>query len=61
MTTYDAYRTAQTLAEHGLLDSDTVTHTDMDAAADYTGAQRPADSSDRHAIRTALDAIGGDR
>ena len=61
MTAYDAYRTAVALAEHGLLDSDTATHTDMDAAADYTGAQRPADSSDRHAVRTALDAIGDAR
>lgn len=58
MTAYDAYLTAQALAEHGLTDPDAVTHADMDAAADHTGAQRPTTSGDRHAIRTALDAIG---
>lgn len=61
MTAYDAYRTAAALADHGLCDPDTVTHTDMDAAADYAGADRPADSSDRHTVRIALDAIGGQR
>jgi hypothetical protein len=57
VTAYDAYRTAKALAEHSL-DSDAVTHADMDAAADYAGAQRPADSHDRYAVRAALDAIG---
>lgn len=61
MTAYDAYRTGLALAEHGLLDSDAVTHADMDAAADHAGASRPADSIDRHAVRTALDAIGATR
>jgi len=58
VTAYDAYLTAQTLAEHGLLDSDAVTHADIDAAADHTGVDRPACPDDRHAVRTALDAIG---
>ena len=61
MTAYDAYRTAVALAEHGLLDSDAVTHTDMDAAADHAGATRPTDRDDRSAVRTALDAIGDNR
>jgi hypothetical protein len=58
VTAYAAYRTAQALAEHGL-DSDTATRADIDAAADYAGAQRPSDSNDRHTVRIALDAIGG--
>lgn len=61
MTAYDAYRTAQALADHGLLDSDAVTRADIDAAADHAGAQRPADNSDRHAVRAALDTIGDTR
>ncbi|MGW7630506.1 hypothetical protein ACWGKO_16445 [Streptomyces griseoincarnatus] len=61
MTAYDAYRTAQALADHGHLDPDAVTHTDMDAAADYAGADRPTDSSDRHTVRIALDAIEAGR
>jgi hypothetical protein len=58
VTAYDAYCTAQALAGHGFSDSDTVTTADMDAAADHTGTQRPITSSDRHAVRIALDAIG---
>lgn len=58
MSAYDAYRTAQVLADNGL-DSDAVTHTDMDAAADYAGATRPQNPDDRHVVRLALDAIGG--
>lgn len=60
-TAYDALRTAQVLADHGFTDSDAVTRADLEAAADYTGVNRPADSSDRHAIHTALDAIGDTR
>lgn len=56
MSAYDAYRTAQTLAQHGLR-PDTATHADMDAAADHTGAQRPDGPDDRHTIRLALDII----
>lgn len=58
MTTDNAYETARALAEHGFVDSDVVTHADMDAAADYAGVQRPVDSSGRHAVRAALDEIG---
>lgn len=61
MTAYDAYLTAQTLADNGRLDSDAVTHADMDAAADVVGARRPAGSDDRHTVRLALDAIGETR
>jgi hypothetical protein len=61
VTAYDAYLTAKALADHGIHDSDAVTHADLDAAADHAGASRPADRDDRSAIRTALDAIGGDR
>jgi hypothetical protein len=60
VTAYDAYRTAQALAEHGL-DSDSATRADINAAADHANAQRPADSNDRHAVRIALDAIGAAR
>jgi len=56
VTAYDAYLTARTLAQYGL-NPDTATHTDMDTAADHTGARRPDSPGDRHAIRTALDAI----
>ena len=58
MTAYDAYRTAVVLAENGHTDVDAVTHADIDAAADYAGADRPTDSNDRHTIQTALAAIG---
>jgi hypothetical protein len=58
VTAYDAYLTAQTLADNDRLDSDAVTHADMDAAADQSGAQRPASSDDRHTVRDALDTIG---
>jgi hypothetical protein len=61
VTALDAYLTARTLADHGRLDSDAVTHADMDAAADLAGAQRPAGSDDRHTVRAALDAIGEGR
>jgi hypothetical protein len=57
VTALDAYDTAQALADHGRLDSDAVTHADIDAAADLVGAQRPAGSDDRHTVRTALDAL----
>jgi hypothetical protein len=57
----DAYRTAQVLASHGRLDPDAITHTDMDAAADYAGAPRPASPDDRHNVRIALEAIGANR
>jgi hypothetical protein len=60
VTAYDAYRTAQALAEHGL-DSDTATRADIDAAADHAGVHRPTDSTDRHNVRIALDAIGGEK
>lgn len=59
MSAYDAYRTARVLAENGRFDSDAVTTVDMDAAADLAGSQRPAGSDDRHAVRLALDTIGG--
>ncbi|MET7975815.1 hypothetical protein ABZW44_22770 [Streptomyces mirabilis] len=58
MSAYDAYLTAQTLAANGRTDSDAVTTADIDTAADLAGAQRPADSDDRHTVRLALDAIG---
>jgi hypothetical protein len=58
MTAYDAYRTAQVLADHNP-DADAVTHADMDVAADLAGANRPAGSDDRGTVRLALDAIGG--
>lgn len=58
VTAYDAYLTARTLAADGRTDPDTVTHADMDTAADLAGACRPADTGDRHTIRIALDAIG---
>ncbi|MCX4596176.1 hypothetical protein OG819_42945 [Streptomyces sp. NBC_01549] len=61
MTAYDAYLTARTLAANGRLDSDAVTHADIDTAADLAGAQRPAGSDDRHTVRLALDAIGETR
>jgi hypothetical protein len=61
VTAYDAVLTAQTLADNDRLDSDAVTHADMDAAADLAGAQRPAGSDDRHTVRTALDVIGEGR
>lgn len=61
MTAYDAYLTARTLAADGHRDSDAVTHTDMDSAADHAGAPRPAGAHDRHAIRIALDTIGETR
>ncbi|MFE4818543.1 hypothetical protein ACFRFU_19350 [Streptomyces sp. NPDC056704] len=57
MTALDAYETARVLADHGL-DSDAVTHADINKAADRAGAQRPAGSDDRHTVRLALDAIG---
>ena len=57
MTAYDAYRTAQALATNGHTDSDTVTHADLDTAADYAGANRPDTANDRHTIRLALDAL----
>lgn len=60
MTAYDAYRTARVLDAHGL-DSDAATTADIDTAADHAGASRPATSDDRHAVRTALDAIGDAR
>jgi hypothetical protein len=60
VTAYDAYLTAQALADHGL-DSDTATRADLDAAADHAGINRPADTHDRHTIRLALDAIGDNR
>ncbi|MGA4941746.1 hypothetical protein [Streptomyces cinereoruber] len=56
MTAYDAYLTAQALADHGLA-SDTATTADMDAAADHAGATRPDTAHDRHTIRAALDTI----
>jgi len=56
VTAYDAYLTAQVLAQHGHA-SDTATHTDMDAAADHAGAQRPDGPDDRHVVRLALDTI----
>lgn len=56
MTAYDAYRTAQALADHGHTDSDAVTHADIDTAADIAGAARPS-SDDRHTIRGALHAL----
>lgn len=58
MNASDAYRTAQALAANGLSDSDAATHADIDAAADYAGATRPATTADRNAVRIALDAIG---
>lgn len=61
MTAYDAYRTATVLAAHGRTDSDAVTHADMDAAADLAGANRPGTADDRHTVRAALDALGGER
>lgn len=57
MTALAAYETARVLADNGL-DSDAVTHADIDAAADLAGAPRPAGPDDRHTVRTALDAIG---
>jgi hypothetical protein len=60
VTALDAYDTARVLAAHGL-DSDAVTHADMDTAADLAGAQRPAGPDDRHTVRLALDAIGETR
>jgi hypothetical protein len=57
VTAGDAYRTAQALAGHGHHDSDAVTHADIDAAADYAGAQRPDCPGDRQAVRIALDVI----
>ncbi|MHC3450780.1 hypothetical protein [Streptomyces prasinus] len=57
MSAYDAYRTARTLAQDGLLDSDALTIADMDAAADQAGARRPEEADDRHAVRAALDSI----
>jgi hypothetical protein len=61
MTAGDAYLTAQALADHGQADSDAITHTDMDTAADHAGATRPVSPDDRHTVRLALDAIGGQR
>lgn len=61
MTAYDAYLTAQALAEHGFPESDAITRADYDAAADQAGAARPADGHDRYVVRVALDAIGGTR
>ncbi|MDR3036167.1 MAG: hypothetical protein LBV78_24255 [Kitasatospora sp.] len=58
MNAGDAYRTAQFLADDGHLDSDAVTHADIDMAADLAGAARPETSLDRHAVRLALDTIG---
>lgn len=57
MTCYDAYLTAVALTEHGRHDTDAVTRADIDAAADYVGARRPDGPHDRHAVRTALDAL----
>jgi hypothetical protein len=59
VTAYAAYRTALVLADSGRTDSDAVTHADIDVAADLAGVQRPDGSDDRHAVRIALDAIGG--
>jgi hypothetical protein len=61
MTALDAYLAAQFLADDGHLDSDAVTTADIDTAADLAGAQRPADSDDRHTVRLALDTIGEPR
>lgn len=58
MTAYDAYRTARLLAEAGRRDSDAVTTSDMDAAADQSGARRPVSPDDRHTVRLALDILG---
>lgn len=60
MTALDAYRTAKVLADNGATDSDAVTHADIDTAADYAGTARPT-GDDRHAVRIALDAMGGGR
>ncbi len=57
MTAYDAYLTARALTDCGFTVSDAVTHTDLDAAADHAGTDRPATPDDRHAVRIALDAI----
>lgn len=58
MTAYDAYLTAQILADNGHHDSDAVTTADIDQAADIAGATRPDGPDDRHTVRIALDAIG---
>ena len=57
MTAFDAYLTAQALADHGLTVSDAVTAADLNAAADHAGATRPTTADDRHVVRLALDAI----
>jgi|tagenome__1003787_1003787.scaffolds.fasta_scaffold12049957_2 hypothetical protein len=56
MTAGDAYRTAMVLADNGIVDSDAVTHADIDAAADLARAPRP-DADDRAVVRLALDAL----
>jgi hypothetical protein len=58
VTAYDAYLTAQALADNGRHDSDAVTTADMDAAADQSGARLPANTDDRHTVRLALDTLG---
>lgn len=60
MTPLDAYETARVLAGHGI-DSDAVTTTDIDTAADLAGTPRPDGPDDRHTVRIALDAIGDTR
>lgn len=57
MTAGDALRTAELLHHDGYSDSDTVTHNDIDTAADLAGADRPATPSDRDAVRIALDVL----
>lgn len=59
MTAYDAYRTAQVLADNGRTDSDQITHADIDTAADLGGAPHPAGQDDRHTVRLALDTLHG--
>ncbi|WP_406516357.1 hypothetical protein OH809_45400 (plasmid) [Streptomyces sp. NBC_00873] len=57
MTAYDAYRTAQFLAAEGRTDTDAVTRTDIDQAADLAGAGRPETATDRHTVLLALGTL----
>ena len=57
MTAGDAIRTAQYLADHDHTDSDALTATDLDTAADHAGANRPATGHDRAVVRIALDTL----
>lgn len=56
ITELDAIRTALTLSEAGMTDSDALTAADIFEAAILAGAE-VLDDEDRHAVRVALDVL----